>query len=350
MGISAGPVETLLELIVADLHFSHERGFHLSIYVWLLFSGPFLGCIPAGFVAESLGWQWIEYIVCIIGGGLFLWLFFTFEETAFFRYDVVAAESIDSETAKEPACDTEANVADFSKEEKLGREAVGVHDTHSAMTGAESTSDVVGQPKPYLKRLSLFSGYDPRRKSTVWKNCYLSITLLRFPAIIYSGLLVALSLSWFNVVNGTLPTILGGDPYNFSTNIIGIFYVAAVIGVAFGSYFSGQLSDSVAIYMARRNNGVFEPEHRLWVFLIALILHPFGCLLFGVGAAHNIHWVGLAFGLGIFCATLPMGSSVAYNYIIDSYKEVAGEGLVSVVLIRNTIGMSFNDYVEKLSH
>ena len=108
--------------------------------------------------------------------------------------------------------------------------------------------------------------------------------------------------------------------------------------------FSGQLSDWVSVYMARRNNGMFEPEHRLWVFLIALVLHPFGCLLFGIGAAHNIHWVGLAFGLGLFCATLPMGSSIAYNYIIDSYKEVAGEGLVSVILLRNTIGKFFHSH------
>jgi MFS family permease len=335
MGISAGPVETLIELVVADLHFSHERGFFLSIYVCLLFSGPFLGCIPAGFIADRFGWQWIEYIVSIIGAGLFIWLFFTFEETAFYRPDVVAAESID-EIAK-VAKDTEANVGSTDTMDKVDHSAVAVTGTAGS---SDRTSDIVGEPKPYWKRLGVTSGYDSRRNSSVWKNCYLSITLLRFPAIIYSGLLVALSLSWFNVVNGTLPTILGGAPYNFSANIVGIFYVAAVIGVVFGSYFSGQLSDIVAVYMARRNNGVFEPEHRLWVFLIALILHPAGCLLFGVGAAHNVHWVGLAFGLGLFCATLPMGSSVAYNYIIDSYKEVAGEGLVSVILVRNTIGKS----------
>ncbi|OAL33528.1 hypothetical protein AYO20_07214 [Fonsecaea nubica] len=343
MGISAGPVETLLELIVADLHFSHERGFYMSIYVWLLFNGPFLGCIPAGFVADSLGWQWIEYIVCIIGAGLFVWLFFTFEETAFYRPDVISAENLDRVTSKTAVYDAEANVANHPpKGEKGGAlDATGADTIKAPTTSVDATLDIVGQPKPYWKRLSFLPSHDARRKSTVWRNCYLSIALLRFPAVIYSGLLVALSLSWFNVVNGTLPSILGAEPYNFSANIVGVFYIAAVIGVGFGSYFSGHLSDRLAVFMARRNNGVFEPEHRLWVFLIALIIHPFGCLLFGVGAAHNIHWVGLAFGLGIFCATLPMGSSVAYNYVIDSYKEVAGEGMVSVILIRNTIGFGF---------
>lgn len=346
MGISAGPVETLLELIVADLHFSHERGFYLSIYVWLLFSGPFLGSIPAGFVADAYGWQWIEYIVCSIGAGLFIWLFFTFEETAFYRPHALTAEAIvvKTHTAHVAADSNHPDSVDIiekgwvADQREHGKDMTA--DADPSTTTPAINNAVRGEPKPYWKRLGITSGYDPRRGSSVWRNCYLSVTLLRFPAIIYSGLLVALSLSWFNVVNGTLPTVLGSPPYNFQANIIGVFYIAGVIGVSFGTYFSGQLSDRVAVYMARRNNGVFEPEHRLWVFLIALVLHPLGCLLFGVGAAHDIHWVGLAFGLGIFCATLPMGSSVAYNYIIDSYREVAGEGMVSVVLLRNTIGKS----------
>lgn len=342
MGISAAPVETLPELIFADLHFSHQRGYYLSFYVWLLFSGPFLSNIPAGFVATNLGWKWIEYIVCMVGGAFFIWLFFTFEETSFYRPEQVSAESLDSTSCKVIGRhDEEEDMGSQNQEHKSAR-GTSVHGQTMTTAQAEHApvQRVVGKPKPYLKRLGVLSGYDKRQRTSVWRNCYLAIALLRFPAIIYSGLLVALSLSWFNVVNGSLPTVLSRSPYNFSANIIGVFYIAGIIGVTFGSYFAGRLSDIVAVYMARRNNGVFEPEHRLWVFLIALVLHPCGCLLFGIGAAHSIHWIGIAFGLGIFCAALPMGSAVAYNYIIDSYKEVAGEGMVSVVLIRNTIGKS----------
>lgn len=337
MGIAAAPIETLLELIVADLHFSHERGFYMSIYVWLLFSGPFLSCIPAGFIADAFGWQWINYTAAIIGGGWFICLFFLLEETSFYRPEVISAEALDGFGGK-ILTDAQSTQVESQQKEK-GYEAGEVRQGSPApSTQLNGQSGIVGEPKPYWKRLGLTSGYDPRRKSTIWKNIYLCIFLFQFPAVIYSGLMVGLSLSWFNVVNGILPTVLGSEPYNFDPNMIGIFYIAAVIGVSVGSYFSGQLSDTVAIYMARRNNGVFEPEHRLWVFLLALILHPFGCLLFGIGAARDMHWIGLAFGLGLFCAALPMGSNVAYNYVIDSYKEVAGEGLVTVVLIRNTIG------------
>lgn len=33
-----------------------------------------------------------------------------------------------------------------------------------------------------------------------------------------------------------------------------------------------------------------------------------------------------------------MGTSIVFNYILDSYKEVAGEGIVTAILFRNSMG------------
>ena len=69
-----------------------------------------------------------------------------------------------------------------------------------------------------------------------------------------------------------------------------------------------------------------------------MIFHPAGCLLYGVGASYHIHWMGVVVGLGLISVTLPMGSTLAYTYIMDSYSEMAGEGMVSAILIRNMMG------------
>mgnify|MGYP002477145261 FL=1 len=81
-----------------------------------------------------------------------------------------------------------------------------------------------------------------------------------------------------------------------------------------------------------------EPEQRLWICIVALVLHPAGCLLYGVGASYHIHWFGVVFGLGLICVTLPMGSTLAYTYIMDSYREMQGDGMVAAILVRNTMG------------
>lgn len=76
--------------------------------------------------------------------------------------------------------------------------------------------------------------------------------------------------------------------------------------------------------------------------LLPLILHPAGCILYGVGAFHEIHWVGVLFGLGLIAFCLPMGANIAFNYVLDIYKEIGGQAMVTCILFRNTMGIFFS--------
>ena len=82
-----------------------------------------------------------------------------------------------------------------------------------------------------------------------------------------------------------------------------------------------------------------EPEHRLWLFLLSVILIPSGLILWGVGAARHVHWFGVVLAMGVVAITNNVGAITSLNYCIDSYRELSGEAIVTVILIRNT--MSF---------
>ncbi|KAI7573166.1 MFS general substrate transporter, partial [Hortaea werneckii] len=98
LGTFTSPQETLMELIVGDLYFTHERGSYLSLYAWSLFAGAFLSPVAAGYVADELGWRWIQYILTIIGVGLTLVTFLCFEETMFHRTpDMFSADGIEEQ-------------------------------------------------------------------------------------------------------------------------------------------------------------------------------------------------------------------------------------------------------------
>lgn len=71
--------------------------------------------------------------------------------------------------------------------------------------------------------------------------------------------------------------------------MVGLSYLSPLIGVGVGAFYSGVLGDRVALWLARRNKGVAESEHRLWLFAISLILVPGSLILWGVGAAHHVH-------------------------------------------------------------
>lgn len=105
------------------------------------------------------------------------------------------------------------------------------------------------------------------------------------------------------------------------------------------SLFTGRFSDWLTIKLARRNNGVMEAEQRLWPFLLCVLTVPGSLLLWGVGAAHEIHWFGLLVAMCVLAMANTCGVTLSINYLVDSYGELSGDAMSSIILVRNT--MSF---------
>ena len=82
-----------------------------------------------------------------------------------------------------------------------------------------------------------------------------------------------------------------------------------------------------------------QPEYRLWLSSLSIPLLPGAFILWGVGAANYIHWFGLVFAMGLLGFTYTIGLQLSLSYCIDSYRELSGEAIVTVIIIRNT--MSF---------
>ncbi|GAB7356919.1 hypothetical protein MBLNU459_g7771t1 [Dothideomycetes sp. NU459] len=62
----------------------------------------------------------------------------------------------------------------------------------------------------------------------------------------------------------------------------------------------------------------------------------------GVGAYHDVHWVGLVFGLGMLTFGVITGGSIALSYNVDCFKEISGESMSAVIVIRNSIGFGIS--------
>ncbi|KAL2826176.1 major facilitator superfamily domain-containing protein [Aspergillus pseudoustus] len=337
LGIFASPQETLIEMVIGDMFFTHDRGFYMGAYSWALFSGALLSPVASGYVAQDLGWQWIQYILAIIGAAVTLLTFFLFEETMFFR-DHLATRT---ETFEGIPKSFESAAVDDVERTGDSKPSPNFHKPPSPPSLEASGSPSSEHTRPYAKKLKLW-GYQHPQQPNPFKVFFLPIQLLfTFPAFFFSGLLVGGTLAWYNAMSGSMALILGDAPYNFSTNTIGLTYLACFVGVTIGCCISGWMSDLVAIRLARGNDGIMEPEQRLWICLVALVVHPAGCLLYGVGASYGIHWGGIVVGLGLIAMTFPLGSCLAYTYVLDSYREMAGEGLVSVILVRNMMGFAF---------
>ena len=93
--------------------------------------------------------------------------------------------------------------------------------------------------------------------------------------------------------------------------------------------------------MARRNNGIFGAEHRLWLLFPVVLVAPAGLMIFGIGSDRGWSWpfpyIGLGFiGFGWGCA-----GDLSMAYLMDCYPEMVLEGMVGVSVIKNTLGCIF---------
>lgn len=211
--------------------------------------------------------------------------------------------------------------------------------------------------KSYMDKLKVFDTKQSQCPNRLKGMILRPIIFLSVPIIFYAGFSYGSNLIWFNVLNGTASLILSEKPYEFSSSTIGLAYFCrhssdyccvsarrhpglnSVILIKARMLYTGAIGDRLVLLMARRNGGIMESEHRLWLFSLSILFIPGSLLLWGVRAAHGVHWFGLIFAMGIIGFTNGLGLQLSVSYCIDSYRELSGEAIVTVILIRNT--MSF---------
>ena len=106
--------------------------------------------------------------------------------------------------------------------------------TDAAAAEDEQNCSETPKARPLGNRLKIFHrqtlDYPNRMKGMAIRP----LIFLSFPIIFYSGFSYGSSLIWFNVLNGTASLILSGEPYNFSSSIVGLCYVSPLIGIIVG--------------------------------------------------------------------------------------------------------------------
>ncbi|CDK25638.1 unnamed protein product [Kuraishia capsulata CBS 1993] len=325
-GFFVSSIESLPESSVADIFFEHERGNWMSLYALVLCVSNYIAPLVAGFIAQGMQWKWVIYWTVIFDGLSLIFLFFFWEETNYFRPHIAPDDEI---------------VEDVSPEMKVDEKSAA-----NAVVGTASSGDESGTPAPTYTKKSFVAKLkllDRSRPFMLWKLIVRPVTMLRFPGIVWAGFCYGSSLIWFNVLNGTASTIFSADPYYFSTSMIGLTYISPIIFCFIFSVYAGWFGDWLRLRIARRRGtGISEPEDRLWLFALYLIIAPCSLILWGVGAYHKIHWIGIVFGMGLLGGSALLGCACSVNYVYESYKDLSGLGIVSVILIRNTMSFGMN--------
>ncbi|KAK7429795.1 hypothetical protein QQZ08_003640 [Neonectria magnoliae] len=322
LGFFGAPVESLAEISITDLWFTHERPKYMAWYGWSLALTGKLAPMLSGFINVGMGWKWTLWWCSIFNAVAFVYCFLFMEETNY-----------DRSHGPEPESATHA-IPEIS--ENLKAMEVGM----TIPIAQDSESGEVHWPrKTYRDRLSIKDKKRPNRILDIMIAPFKGFT---YPSVVYAGLMYgANSLVWQGVQNATIGTVYTTQ-YGFSTAGVAAAYSGGVIGTIIGGYYCGKVGPMLTVQLARRNGGISEPEHTLYLFVASIILVPFAMILYGLGVTYHLHWFALVITQVAMAINAALCVAGALNYAISSYQELSGQMVTTCVLIRNTLSFAVN--------
>lgn len=315
--------EVLIQMTIADVFFVHQRGLMNSIYIWIANVGGNLAVVASGFITISQGWRWVWWWCAIFFGVQFIVFLFGFEETKFTHVESLEGrqgsvtsmpldvsghihgdyDNVDEKTAQSPKVSTDPeNGADLAR--KLS--VVQINPNIPRKTYWQKLAITTTSPGSWIHFL---------RHS--WQPFLILGTI---PGVLYCSLVYAIILAWSTVMTTVLSTLMLEAPYNFTASQIGLMSLAPFVGNTLGTIVCGPLSDFVAIKLSKRNNGVYEPEFRFWVFLPFVPFQLAGAWWFGYALQNGWSWVHVALGFGVCNFGSAPLQSIALTYMLDAYN------------------------------
>jgi hypothetical protein len=141
-----------------------------------------------------------------------------------------------------------------------------------------ASEDLSIKKKSYLQQLSPWSGIT---KDSNIVNLFLRPwPLIFYPATIFALTSFTLTIAWSLAVLNTAASIYQLPPYNFSPGIQSLIWIPALIGIIAGSAWGGWGTDIISKWLARRKDGIFEPEYRLPVLTLPFLIVPAGLIMY----------------------------------------------------------------------
>ena len=184
-------------------------------------------------------------------------------------------------------------------------------------------------PKTYIQTLKPWNGM--LRHENWFLVALRPFILFAYPAILWSTLVYSLSIGWLIVLSESVSTIYKSkDTYNFTALQTGLVYISPFVGGVMGTAVAGKVSDIIVRFMSRRNGGVYEPEFRLVMAIPVAISTCVGLMGFGWSAQERDNWIVPTVFFGIISFGCSLGSTTSITFAVDSYRQYAGEALVTL--------------------
>ncbi|KAI1087653.1 MFS general substrate transporter [Rostrohypoxylon terebratum] len=343
--IGMSPFEVLVTTTIADIYFVHQRGVRLAAWGLCLSVGVGGGSIISGYIIEDLGWNWTYGICAILFGVWIIVLFFFCPETAYRRNDSFNTDLGTGQSNKEELARHDSS----KKKIDSGSLEAGNDEVEVEVVEHPATDITCSEKKhSYWHDLKIYNGRvsdDP-----FWKVLTRPLMMLLFPQVLFSFFAYGLTTSWLVVVGSVLAQLFTAPPYNFSVSGVGLVSIASLIGAIVGAFISGPIADWVIKAMSRRNGGIYEPEFRLVLIVISLVLGGMSFFGFGWSLQRQDAWIVPVIFYGLQYFGVGFMTIAVYGYLTDCHRDKAPEAFAAINL-RNIYSFGMNYFISDwISH
>jgi MFS family permease len=236
-GIGAGPAETIMPAIIADVFFLHDRGKWNTLY-WVVYMGSLmLGPIISGVMAEHVGWRNFWWLNTALLGLSFLMVVFMFPETRFERHHYHDKSVQNGGGEEATPVGSEMGKVQPSASEKIGTEMNEDPERIQQVPTASSTlpntqgithedtaarDPYLGKGKPGKWQWALFQK-NANPIQSILLDLWIPWKLFAFPIVEFASFVASWSCSSFLTLNLTQSQAFAAPPYHFKPQSIGMY-------------------------------------------------------------------------------------------------------------------------------
>ncbi|GAA5922095.1 MFS transporter [Sporobolomyces koalae] len=286
-GIAGSTAVSLVGGTLSDVWRGSQRGLPMAIFSWAAFGTTGLGPVMFGYLAQTRGFRYINWIM--------------FGLSAVFTLVLIPILH-----------ETRASVLLSRKAARLRKE-----------TGDERYVSKEEYERGSIRQMMKTSLSRPLRMLT------------REPVLISFTLWISFTWGVLYLTLVSIPLVFG-QIYHFDTGESGLVYIAQTLGSTIGL-----AADWYCNRLYLKNVAQRGPEARLYTAFVGGVCVPLGAFIYAFTAFPQCHWIGTCIGItilytGMFCVYLS-----TFSYLADSYALYASSALSAMSFVRNVVGAVF---------
>jgi hypothetical protein len=320
--------------MIGDLFYVHQRGGFMTLIQFVVAAASNFSAIIVGPIATNLGWRYLFHILIPFSALEVILLFFFVPETAYNRSHRYNIDSHSQDDLHDPVSASHKSTLDA---EKPQTDTARVDTTPSTSTAAPTAK------KSFTHSLAIFTG-------TYTSDNLLQLTLAPCAvclnlAVIWMVLLTGGLSAFFVAQSYVMAQIFMAPPYLLSAAGVGYLALGPFLGGLLASVLYACVFDRLAVWCARKNTGVYEPEYRLLGMVPSVLTTGVGLCLFGYLAQEGASYYLTSFVHGVDLFGIVCAAVASSSYILDAFRDISAEVFIINMVVKNFLFYGFSYFV-----